>query len=167
MSNKTLKENAKKTKWAPNKLTGILLVALLTVIVYSFFSSIRIEQASAPNPSSSCGLELSTGCYQLEYADTEPKRIKGLSGRDKLDQNNGVLFVFNQSSSQCIWMKDMKFSIDILWLDHDKKVTKHEENVSPDTYPTSYCQRDTKYVIELNSGDIQKNDIRIGQQLVF
>lgn len=167
MSNKTLKEDAKKTKWAPSKLTGVLLVALLTVIVYSFLSSIRIEQASAPNPQSGCGLELNTGCYQLEYADTEQERVNGLSGRDKLDQNHGLLFVFNQSSKQCIWMKDMKFNIDILWLDHDKKVTKIEENVSPDTYPTSYCQGDTKYVIELNSGDVQGNGIQVGQKLVF
>ena len=77
-----------------------------------------------------------------------------------------MLFVEPKPRVACIWMKDMNFAIDIIWLD-DKKTIRHlEERVSPKTYPKTFCpEGKTKYVVELPSGTIDKHQLAVGQKL--
>lgn len=172
MSNKTPKATVKKTKWARN----VVLTALGFALVLSFLAAFSFEEKKAPSGnnapqssnSNSCdGLRVQEVCYPLERADTNEKRIKGLSAHPELKPQTGMLFIFDNPERQCIWMKDMNFNIDIIWLDTTKKITKIEQNVSPATYPNSFCADNTKYVIELNSGDAAKLQLGIGQQLTF
>lgn len=105
--------------------------------------------------------------FALEVSDTEKKRVQGLSDRKELKPGTGMLFVYDNPGEQCIWMKNMQFSIDILWLDKDKRVVKQMHSVSPKTFPKSFCQKDVSYVIELNEGDIRESGLRLGQRVVF
>lgn len=105
--------------------------------------------------------------YKLDIADTNSERIQGLSGRQGLEDKTGMLFDFENPAQQCFWMKDMKFSIDMVWLNQNKEIIKIENAVSPETYPNSYCADDTKYVIELQSGEAQKQGFITGKQLSF
>lgn len=159
MSNKTPKAIAKKTKWALS-----LAVVAAAIVVGVLFTQKQGNETSVI--ADNC-LQTSQGCYVLEHANTNQKRIKGLSDRDSLATQTGMLFTFDAPTDQCIWMKDMRFDLDIIWLDNNKNVTKVMENVSPATYPTSFCSPDTKYVIELNAGDAQKTQITTGKQLSF
>lgn len=161
MSNKTLKENAKKTKLAP-KYRGVIIVALVTALAVCLLTTIRLEDKACAN-----GLYVANQCYSLERATTDAEQAKGLSDRDNLAPQAAMLFSFSGNDEECIWMKDMRFSLDILWLDNNKKVTRIEQNVRPETYPNTFCQDKTKYVFELNVGDVQKLGIQTGQQLVF
>jgi len=64
-----------------------------------------------------------------------------------------MLFVFENPGIHGIWMKDMKFPIDIIWLDKDMSVISKELNVSPDTYPqVFYPSREAYYVLEVKAG---------------
>ena len=58
----------------------------------------------------------------VEIVDTPKKRQQGLSGRDDLAENKGMLFVYTEPETIGIWMKDMKFPIDILWFNAEKEV---------------------------------------------
>ena len=71
----------------------------------------------------------------VEIIKTEEERVKGLSLREKLDNDSVVLFVFDKPNFYGIWMKEMLFPIDIAWLDENKKIVSIEANVSPQTYP--------------------------------
>jgi len=66
----------------------------------------------------------------VELADTEEKREKGLSGRDSIGENEGMLFLFPQKGGYGFWMKEMKFPIDIVWI-NTGKVMWIEKNVDP------------------------------------
>lgn len=159
MSSKMLKESEKKTKSALN-LKGIFWVAFITIIVVIFVSSIKIKDHTLGR----C-LVLGDECIGLEVVKSVTETTKGLSGRDNL--SGGMLFAYDEPSRQCIWMRDMKFNIDIIWLDQNKKVTKVMSDVSPSTFPNSFCSDNTKYVIELNSGVIKNKSLKVGQQLDF
>ncbi len=171
MSNKTPKAIGKKTKWARN----VAITALGFALFLSFLTALSFEETKAPGgnvPASSeskvCeGLTVQEACYSLEKVTTNEARIKGLSDRSELKPQTGMLFVFTTPRQQCIWMKDMKFNLDIIWLDETKKINKIEQNVSPATYPSSFCADNTKYVIELNSGDIAKLQLNVGDNLTF
>ncbi len=94
------------------------------------------------------------GRISVEVVDNDTTRTMGLSGREDLGRNDGMLFKFDDSSAnRCFWMKDMNFPLDIIWLDQDKKVVHIENNVAPETYPQSYCPDEpAKYVLEVNAG---------------
>jgi hypothetical protein len=92
--------------------------------------------------------------FQVEVADTEALRERGLSGRRSLPAGQGMLFIFDAPGSWGIWMKDMRFSLDIMWAREDGTIITVVPNVSPDTYPlVLYPQTpDAKYVIEVPAG---------------
>lgn len=64
-----------------------------------------------------------------------------------------------------MWMKNMKFSIDMVWVNGQNKITKIEKNVTPGTYPQTFCADNTSYVLELNSGAATKAGLSVGQRL--
>lgn len=86
--------------------------------------------------------------FHAEFMATAAQRAQGLSGRDNLANDSAMIFTFDDVGQRCFWMKDMKFSIDMVWLDSSKHVVAIEKNVSPQTYPHSFCHDNTKYVIE-------------------
>lgn len=106
--------------------------------------------------------------YTIEVADTKAAREQGLGGRTSLPADAGMLFVFGQSDIQCFWMKDMHFNLDIIWLDARHRVVHIAQNVSPSTYPDSFCPaRPAKYVLELNAGQAQQAGIEQGSLVDF
>lgn len=101
-------------------------------------------------------------------ADTDDSRIKGLSGRDALLEREAMLFTFDTAKKHGIWMKDMKFSIDILWLDQNYQILSIEEDVSPNTYPrVFYPTEKSLYVLEGNAGFAKRNNLKVGNFLNF
>lgn len=118
-------------------------------------------------PSVSDRLPLPGQVFKLEVADTEAERVHGLSDRTFLKDNAAMLFVFSEPSQQCIWMKDMHFSLDIVWLDSTKKITKIAEHITPDTYPQAFCMDDTKYVLEFKADIAKEHRLKVGQNLNF
>jgi len=101
-------------------------------------------------------------------ADTEEKRIKGLGGRTSIPRNYGMFFIFDYVDYQNIWMKDMLFPIDIIWIDGNSKIVHIEKNVSPDTYPKIFTAPvKARYVLELNAGMSELYDLKIGKKIIF
>lgn len=112
-------------------------------------------------------IKIGNGNFQLEEVSSQIDLQKGLSGRNFLGEKNGMLFVFNKTEEQCMWMKEMKFSLDMIWLDDNQSIIALEESVAPETYPDSFCHGPAKFVIELNQGDIKKYQIQKGQTVNF
>ena len=155
-------------------IVGMVIGIILAAFIAAFSladSDNKAHAPSSPQPAGECLVINSPAngdCdFRLEKADTNEQRIRGLSGRESLAEKEGMLFEFPAPSQECIWMKDMKFSIDIIWLNEEKEIIKIEEDVSPATYPESFCAKDTKYVIELDSGEAGKAALATGQKLSF
>ena len=169
------KEDEKKIKSAPKtrfkKSEIISLIAALIVIFSGLIFALLFvfnETENLEYTEKSCsGVQLQTGCYELERADTNEQRMKGLSDRDSLGDKSGMLFTFETSEEQCFWMKDMKFNIDMIWLNEAKEIIKVEKNVSPSTYPESFCAEQTKYVLEFNSGVSDQDGLKVGSTVQF
>ena len=105
----------------------------------------------------------------VEVVDTQKTRNKGLSGREKLEVNQGMLFVFEtQNVNPGFWMKDMKFSIDIIWINDDKvsQISKEVPIPAPNTpdraLPIYTPESAIDYVLEVSAGFSDKNGILVG-----
>lgn len=102
----------------------------------------------------------------VDIVTTPQARKDGLSNREPLLENEGMLFVFEEMGDHGIWMKDMKFSIDIIWLNEYGEVVDFEEHVSPDTYPEVFSpSQKSKYVLETHAGFVKKEGIKLGDKI--
>jgi uncharacterized membrane protein (UPF0127 family) len=113
-------------------------------------------------------LKIGQNYYHLEIADTSEKQRKGLSGRDFLAENQGMLFKFIYPSRYIFTTKEMKFPIDIIWLLDNKIVDLTpdaglEQNENTEYFPRLPVNR----VIEVNAGVISKESLKIGDMIFF
>jgi uncharacterized membrane protein (UPF0127 family) len=76
-----------------------------------------------------------------------------------------MMFVFDKPDFYYFWMKDMNFPLDFIFI-RDNEVVDLLENITLETYPQSFTSKvQADKVIELNSGEIKKSGIKIGDKL--
>ncbi len=106
------------------------------------------------------------GAMTVEVADTKSSRELGLSGRTKMNDNDGLLFIFDHPGRYGFWMKDMLFPLDIIWINQNGVVVEIERNAQPEDYPKTYINKsDASYVLELNAGIAEKLGLFIGSKV--
>ena len=104
---------------------------------------------------------------QASVADSLPERIKGLSSTPYLPKEIVKLFAFGTAGEHSIWMKDMNYTIDIMWVARSGEIVHIKENVSPDTYPESFASPTPAwYVIEAAAGFVASSSIEVGDEVV-
>lgn len=104
----------------------------------------------------------------VEIAADPSTREKGLSGRDCLPSNSGMLFSFSRLGLYNFWMKDMRFAIDIVWIDDSHKIVTIKPNIVPSSYPESFTgATPAQYVLELTAGQAAALGLTVGQTLTF
>lgn len=105
-----------------------------------------------------------------ELAISVEERQRGLMFRDKLNPDQGMLFIFKEENFHSFWMKNMKFSIDILWLDQKKRIVHIERHVPPCKNPpcVSYSSEiPAMYILELRAGSVDENKLKLFDRLEF
>jgi hypothetical protein len=103
---------------------------------------------------------------EVQVADTEPRRVRGLMFQDQLPYDQGMIFVFNESGVYSLWMLNMQFSLDMIWFDENGDIVHIEKNIPPCKTPTEImaCQSivpsgEAKYILEVSSGFIDQFNI--------
>lgn len=137
--------------------TTVILVIGLALILISIAASFLVA-----NFKPTTELHLGSGVYSLWLADTEAERVQGLSGVKKLGPNEGLLMDFGVEGLHGIWMKDMHFPLDIVWLNENKEVVYIVRNAPPESPARTIFQpKDAaRYVIELPAGSVRKAGIK-------
>ena len=138
---------------------AFILILILVAIGFFLFSNSKEEIKSV------C---IKEKCFSVEIADENSERILGLSNRDFLDFNYGMLFVFQEETIPNFWMKEMKFPIDIIWIDENLEISEISKNLSPcekDFCPTHNPKEKIKYVLEINAGLSENYSFEIGDEL--
>jgi len=122
-------------------------------------------QAIYPN---TIPLTIGSVVVQASVADTLTKRIQGLSDTPFLPEGVVKLFAFGVPGSHSIWMKNMNYSLDIIWAAENGEIVHIEENVSPDSFPASFSSPTPAwFVVEANAGFVEQNQIGIGDEVVI
>lgn len=163
MSNRTPKKPAAATGSAPRSnierlAAAVIFSGLCLLFAVGVFMSYRPKVLRAPG-----------GNIRLEVAETPQARSVGLSGRDALSADAGMLFVFDiEATSNCFWMKDTNIPLDFVWLDGDKQIVTVTSNVSPDSYPQSFCpDKPAAFGLEVNAGQAGIFGLRVGERVSF
>lgn len=150
----------------------IFLIILVGVAVgANLFWVEKKYELEAPTPDQVLEVEyvkLSGVAVKVEVVSTTDKLILGLSGREGLAPDSGMLFVFPETAKYPIWMKAMKFSIDIIWIGEDGRVVYLKENATPESFPEVFApDQPAKYVLEVEKGFVKKNKLKVGDGVEF
>ena len=103
----------------------------------------------------------------VELAITAEEKAKGLMHREYLDENAGVLFVFEKEGIPGFWMKNTLISLDMIFIDSDNKIV---DIMTVEPCKKEPCKRyspktDSKYVLEVNAGFAEKHNLQIGEEV--
>lgn len=145
---------------------GLLVIGLaLLVIVYQLYGQQVINSFSVGEEHT---MYVENVAVAVTVAKTEEERKQGLSGVEGLREQAGKLFIFDRPDTYGIWMKDMLFPIDIIWISEDLRVVDIHENVSPDTYPTIFSPREpARFVLEANAFFVDSFAINVGDRVTL
>ena len=108
----------------------------------------------------------------VEIANTEAQRSKGLSQRESLANDHGMLFVFTAKDIKPpFWMKGMKIPIDIIWI-NDSEIVQIDDNIQPPDKTTPESElvlflpmNPIDYVLEVPAGYSEKSNIKVGDKI--
>jgi uncharacterized protein len=108
---------------------------------------------------------------RVEVRDTEAGRSLGYSFRDKINRNEGMLFVFPVSAPYPFWMKGMRFDLDMVWIKDAKVVGVSEGVKAPDNnygkVETVFPPQAVNQVLEVKSGWVKDSGIKVGDEVQY
>ncbi len=146
----------------------IFLIMAVVILAGAFFYRTEILNAPAV-PQGSAGLVcFKEKCFSVEISKTEISREKGLMNRTSLDNNKGMLFVFDKEGIYPFWMKNTLIPLDMIWADSNGKVVFIGQNVQPCKSlicPSVMPNAKARYVLEINSGAVGEIGLRLGDEL--
>ena len=103
--------------------------------------------------------------YQVEIANTDASRRRGLMYRKEMPSNHGMLLDFGAPSKVSIWMKNTFLPLDIIYIDEDGVIAKIVTGATPMT--TALMNSDTRVraVLELNAGQVDYHGVAAGDMV--
>jgi hypothetical protein len=105
--------------------------------------------------------------FAVELAITNEERQHGLMFREHLDDEAGMLFLFEKPRIQSFWMKNTRIPLDMLFIAEDGTIAGIVESAEPLTTVSRKVDKESRYVLELNGGAARKLGIAAGQRVRF
>ena len=138
---------------------SLVLIFVIIAFIYKFF----VVKSSL----TSTTLKIGEQEFQIEVAKDDASRMRGLSGREYLAPDQGMLFIFDTAGNHGFWMKGMKFPLDMVWI-RDNRVVDLTENVpiSKELLPAVYYPKEPiLWMLELNAGSVQKYNLQVNDSI--
>lgn len=141
----------------------IIVVSLLLVV-----AALASQVVTAYFMPQTAVMHLGSHRFDIRIADDDRTRTQGLSGTSDIASDEAMVFIFDSNSRHGIWMKDMNYAIDVVWLDESRRVVDYVVDVTPDSYPRTFQPKeDARYIVELKSGTVRAKGIRFQDQAIF
>ncbi len=153
---------------------GIILVIFAGVVFFQFSSKTTKKTpakhvtTSTTTTNAANTVTINNHTFKIETAKSSKEQQAGLSGRNSLPADHGMLFVFDKTDYYNFWMKNMKFPLDIIFI-KDDKIISIEKNATPPSGesnpPIIKSGGDVNKVLEINAGLSDKYNIKKGDNL--
>ncbi len=149
------------------------LVISILIIGLCFVAMIFYWKIKSTAPFQTTTITLGDQQINAEVANDKFKQSNGLMGRKSLAENAGMLFPMGYSDKHHIWMFNTYIPLDIIWIDENFKIVDIKKDIPPCTESLkSACtiyspSTDAFYILEVNAGFCEKNNITLGQKATF
>jgi uncharacterized membrane protein (UPF0127 family) len=137
------------------------ILALLTCALMA--PSLLAQQAPQPMLRTT---KLSAGIHVItaEIASTPQSRMIGLMMRERLAPNHGMVFVFEDKSQHCFWMRNTLIPLSIAFIDDDGTVVSIAD-MAPKSEASTCPQRPVRYALEMDQGWFAKRGVTTGKKI--
>lgn len=151
----------------------IFIVYAVIIIIVIIIALIKFGGSLAFPFGKSATATIKNQKFTLMVAQSEHDKSVGLSGRQSLSPNTGMIFVFDKPGIYSFWMKDMKFPIDMVFLNNTTIDTiyknipppaAHENTANLKVYSP---QNNINYVLELPAGTADKYSLKPGDTITL
>lgn len=152
-------------------LIPIIIAAAIVGVagILSLPKDVKLEQAEFPRGI----IKIDDVTLQVQIADTKPLQTRGLMFQQKLPYNEGMLFVFEDDGVRSMWMLNMQFALDVIWINSQGQVVHIQKDAQPckSALETMACTfsngngKPAKYVLEVTSGFVDKFNITNNSKL--
>jgi uncharacterized protein len=145
-----------------NRIASILLKRALPAAISLTLAAVAYAQQSAKFPV----VSLNAGMYVIkaEVAANDAEREQGLMFREKMGQNEGMLFVFPAPASVCMWMKNTLLPLSVAFMDAQGKIVNIED-MKPQTLDSHCSSKMVRYALEMNEGWFKQKGIKPGNAI--
>lgn len=147
---------------------AIFLLLVTGIALFLFTSGRTINMPFLPENSLTKQVIINDKVINAQLANTKEKRKKGLSGREVLASDEGMLFTFDSSGKHPFWMKDMKIALDFIWI-KENKIIDITENVQPpiagqpdSSLPIYQSKEESDKILEVPAQTVQNLSIKVG-----
>lgn len=103
----------------------------------------------------------------IEIADTDQKTMQGLMYRSSMPQNAGMLFLMPREDIQGFWMRNTYIPLDMIFVNSNKQIVTIHANTTPMNESSYISTAPALYVVEVNAGYCNKNNIKEGDLIDF
>ncbi len=139
-----------------------LVAAVSGILIYSLDEEKGIDQQSK--------VSYNDFEFMVEVADTREERAEGLMHVEKLDQNEGMIFVYDEEDYRSFWMKNTLIPLDIIFLDSELEVINIEQadpepNTSDENLASYESERPAQYVLEINQNRSEEIGLEEGSKM--
>ncbi|MCG8468039.1 MAG: DUF192 domain-containing protein [Gemmatimonadetes bacterium] len=124
------------------------------------------EPTEAAEPGEQVTIRVSGIEGQVEIADDEAERSRGLMFREKLGENDGMLFIYPRERTLGFWMKNTLIPLDIAYADREGRIVDIQQ-MEPQTLETHDSAAPAQYALEMNQGWFEANGVGIGDRIEF
>lgn len=152
----------------------IIIVLVLAVITASYFLFFKTKLSNEPQwvkEGEVTFLNKDTkqqlAKIEVEVANNPTDRMQGLMYRSEMDENNGMLFIFDNMEMQSFWMKNTIISLDILFIDNKGVINTIHRNTTPYSEASLPSKLQSQFVVEVNAGYCKKHNINEGDLIEY
>lgn len=142
----------------------IIAAAIVGIVgIVTIPSDTKLETVNFPKGT----IKVDNVVLQVQIADTDPARTRGLMFQNELPYDKGMIFVFDDEQIRSMWMLNMQFPLDLIWFDHEGNVVHIAKNAEPcksalETMACTFQNAENKkaqYVLEVTAGFVDKFNI--------
>ncbi len=103
--------------------------------------------------------------FEIEVASTDAQHFQGLKHRESMQDDQGMLFVFDGNQPHGFWMQDTYMSLDMLFIDYTNTIFQINERTTPFSEELIEAEGFNLYTLEIKAGMCAKNNIKIGDKI--
>jgi uncharacterized membrane protein (UPF0127 family) len=176
MAKKYVKHTVQKSTGLKNKLSvQVVVIVVLAIAIIGFFivnnfitNEPKVEYYTFTKEGEltfTDSLGILKTKIEIEIADNYYERQLGLMNRNEMKENQGMLFIFDKLELQSFWMRNTLISLDIMFVDNQKKIVTIHKNtkiLSDNSYPSS---QPSVYVVEVLAGFTDRHNIQVGDKI--
>jgi uncharacterized membrane protein (UPF0127 family) len=162
--------------------TILLLLALIAVFTYQPSSRTPVSTPTSTNQSNQpsayefvkqgevrfmTSKQSFITAIEVELAQDDAERQLGLMYRDKMAENQGMLFIFEGEQTRSFWMKNTVLPLDMLFINAKNEIVTIHKSTTPYSEESYASTKPAKYVLEVNAGFTEKHKIAVGNRIAW